>query len=125
MKDQNQQERTATARDEDNALLLQAEISDAMRKEIGYREEIASDFAGRIVKYLRQRLGAQQLYIPAPSKAERDAAIYREYNGTNAGEVCAQHKVSRSRMHEICSEQRALARQASPVSSLKTGQAAG
>lgn len=119
------QERTATAHDEDNALLLQGEISDALRTQIGLRDEFATDWAVRIVGYLRQRLGAQQLYIPAPSRAERDAAIYREYNGKNAAEVCERYGVSRSRMHEICAQQRAAMRPASPVSSLKTGQAAG
>lgn len=117
-----------TARDEDNALLLQGEIADAITSEIGLKAEMAADWAARITGALRRRLGAQQIYIPGPSKAERDAAIYRDYNGTNAGEVCARYAVSRSRMHDIVKEQRELAirrGRANPVSSLKTGQAPG
>lgn len=119
------QERTGTSRDEDNAVLLQGEISDALRAEIGLKEEISADWSGRIVAYLRRRLGAQQLYIPAPSKAERDAGIFRDYNGTNAGEVCQRYGVSRSRMHEIYQREHERRKAGSPVSPLKTGQVAG
>jgi Mor family transcriptional regulator len=111
-----------TAKDEDNALLLQGEISDALRSEIGLKDEFAADWGARITAYLRRRLGTQRLYIPAPSRAERDAAIFREYNGSNAGEVCHRHGVSRTRLHEICTEQRARALATSPLSCLKTGQ---
>lgn len=112
----------ATAGDEDSALLLRGEISDALHSQTGLHPEIASEWAGKITDYLRTRLGSQRLYIPAPSRAARDAAIYREYNGTNAGEVCHRHNVSRSRLHQICAEQRAAS---SPVSCLKTGSLAG
>jgi Mor family transcriptional regulator len=111
-----------TAKDEDDAILLQGEISDAITSEIGLKPDLASDFAARITRYLRRRLGTQRLYIPAPSRAERDVAIFREYNGTNAGEVCDRHGVSRRRMHEICTEQRALLLASSAVSCLKTAQ---
>ena len=112
---------TTTAKDEENANLLQGEITDAISVEIGLKPEIAADWAARITGYLRRRLGAQEVYIPAPSRTERDAAIFREYNGTNGGEVCARYNISRQRMHQICTEQRQLLRQrASQVSSLKT-----
>lgn len=117
-----------TARDEDNALLLQGEIAEAITSEIGLKADMAAEWAARITGALRRRLGAQQIYIPRPSNVERDAAIYREYDGTNAGDVCARHGVSRSRMHDIVKEQRELAiarGRANPVSSLKTGRAPG
>jgi Mor family transcriptional regulator len=114
-----------TAKDEDNALLLQGEISDALRAEIGLKDEFAADWGARITAYLRRRLGTQRLYIPAPSTAERDDAIFREYNGSNAGEVCHRYGVSRSRLHQICAEQRAKLLARSPISCLKTGQVSG
>jgi Mor family transcriptional regulator len=114
-----------TAKDEDNALLLQGEISDALRAEIGLRDEFAQEWSARITAYLRRRLGTQRLYIPAPSNAERDAAIFREYNGNNGGEVCQRYGVNRSRLHQICTEQRAKLVGRSPVSCLKTGQVSG
>lgn len=126
-----QQERsTPTAKEEDNAMLLQGEIADALCSETGLKPEISNDWARRIVDYLRQRLGAQEIYIPRPSKATRDAAIFREFDGTNAASVMRRHGIrSRSRLYQIVEEQRA--RQAeqrrqgsdSPVSPLKTGQA--
>lgn len=105
-----------TARDEDNAILLQGEIRDALCSELGLKDQFAQPWALLITNYLRQRLGAQQVYIPAPSRTERDAAIFREYNGSNAGDVCQRHNISRRRMHEICTEQRSL----NAVSCLKT-----
>lgn len=111
-----------TAADEDNAILLLGEISDALREEAGLDASVADAQAALVVLYLRRRLGAQRLYIPAPSRAERDAAIYREYTGSNAGEVCQRYGVSRSRLHEICTAQRQVQRAASPLSCLKTGQ---
>jgi Mor family transcriptional regulator len=129
MKDQTEQT-GATARDEDNALLLQGELADGLQACIGLKEPIAEDWARQLTEYLRRRLGAQSVYIPKPSRADRDAAIFREYNGTNAAEVCERHGVGRTRMHEICNQQRELlrqraAQQGSPLSSLKTGLAAG
>lgn len=114
-----------TAKDEDNALLLQGEIADALSTETGLKREIAFDWAGRIMGNLRRRLGAQRIYIPAPSRAERDEAIYREYDGTNTGELCRRHGVSRTRLHEIYNEQRSRRQAASPLSCLKTGQVGG
>lgn len=119
-----------TAKDENNALLLQSELADGLQQEIGLKSEFAQQFAARLVGYLRRRLGAQEIYIPKPSKAERDAAIFREFNGTNAGDVMARHGIkSRSRLYQIIEEQRELAKvgrdPASPVFPLKTGQQQG
>lgn len=111
-----------TAADEDNALLLQGELADGLRAEIGLRAEFANDWAARLTAYLRRRLGAQSIYIPVPSRVERDAAIFAEFNGSNMADVCLRHDVSRTRVYEICEEQRRQRTGASPLSSLKTGQ---
>lgn len=119
------QERRTTAKNEENALLLQGEIASALRTEIGLRDEFANDWAARVVGYLRRRLGAQEVYIPRPSKAERDAAIFREFDGSNHAAVMRRHGInSRSRLYQIIGEQRELHRATvdSPVFPLKTGQ---
>lgn len=105
-------------------MLLQAEITDALRNEIGLRDEFARPWAAKLTAYLQRRLGTQNVYIPAPGRAERDAAIFREFDGKNVAAVMKRYDVSRSRLYQIIEEQRALLRQGpSPVSSLKTGQA--
>lgn len=115
-------EKPATAKEQEAAFLLQAELAEGLRSEVGLLPEFANEFASRLTRFLRVRLGTQNIYIPAPDKAERDAAIYREFDGTNAPAVMARHNVSRSRLYQVVEEQRALHKAASPVSSLKTGQ---
>lgn len=115
----------ANAKDEDTAVLLQGELQEGLQNEIGLKAEFAAEWSARLVAFLRRRLGSQQIYIPAPSRLERDAAIFREFNGQNAAEMCQRHGVSRTRLYEIVAEQRARAQAASPLSSLKTGQAGG
>jgi Mor family transcriptional regulator len=99
-----------------------------LRNEIGLHDEFANVWSARLVAFLRRRLGAQSIYIPAPSKADRDAAIYREFDGKNAAAIMQRHKISRSRLYQVIEEQRLLMRAGlapqSPVSSLKTGQRA-
>jgi Mor family transcriptional regulator len=117
-----------TAKDDEAAMLLQSELAAGLRTQIGLLPEYAHQWAGLLAAYLRLRLGGQQIYITAPSKAERDAAIYREFDGTNAGDLMRRHDVSRSRLYQIVEEQRELHRPGGaycPVSSLKTGQGAG
>lgn len=100
--------------------MLQGEIADALRTATGLHESISMQWSVLITDHLRKRLGTQHVYIPAPSRAARDASIYRDYNGSNAADVCQRHGVSRTSMHRICAEQRALRRSISPVSPLKT-----
>ena len=98
-------------------MLLQGELAEGLRNEIGLLPEFANDWAARLTRFLRLRLGAQQVYVPAPDKAERDAAIYREFDGTNGAAVMKRHGISRSRLYQIIEEQRDRARSGSPVSS--------
>lgn len=107
-------------------MLLQGELAEGLRNCTGLKESIANDWARQLVDYLRERLGAQEIYIPRPSRAKRDAAIAREFDGTNAGEVTRRYGISRRRLYEIVEVQRDLAKKArqseSAVSSLKTAQ---
>lgn len=104
-----------TAKGEEDAVFLQSEIAEGLRTEVGLLPEFANEWAARIMRRLRLRAPAQRLYIPAPSKTERDAAIYREHDGTNTGALCQRYGISRPRLYQICEEQRELARQRSPV----------
>ena len=100
-------EHRPTAKDENDAMLLQGELADALRTCTGLTGGVVNDWARDLVEYLRQRLGAQRIYIPAPSKAQRDAAIARDYDGTNAAAVMKRYGIrSRQRLHQIVEEQR-------------------
>lgn len=47
------------------------------------------------------RLGQRGLYIPAPGKEERNAAVRREFDGTNGAEVMRRHGIKRSTLYAI------------------------
>ena len=96
-------EHQTQARNEDAAATLQMEVTEIVRAEIGYNEAFASSIASAIVRGLRRKLGGQEVYIPAPDRSERDAAIRREFNGTNLAEVCQRHGVSKSTVYRLCS----------------------
>lgn len=94
------------AQAEDAVLQLQMDMAEILRKERGLHERDAFELARCLVQGMRQRYGGVQLgrrglYIPAPSKAERNAQIRREFDGTNGVEVCKKHGIKRSRLYQI------------------------
>ena len=90
---------------DDAAVQLEYDFVRIVREEIGMHEAMASIFAQALVRGLRRNLGGQELYIPAPDKRARDAAIRREFVGTNVDEVMARHNISRARVYQICGTQ--------------------
>ncbi|RYF54282.1 MAG: hypothetical protein EOO27_24085 [Comamonadaceae bacterium] len=91
------------AQAEDAAVQLERDFLAIVREEIGMHEGLAGLFARALVDGLRRRLGGQDLYIPAPDRSERDAAIRREFCGSNIEELMKRHQLSRTRIYEICS----------------------
>lgn len=109
---------------EDAAVQLEHEITIIVREEIGMHEGLAGVIAAAMVRGLRRRLGGQDLYIPAPDRSVRDAAIRRDFTGTNVDELMRKHGLSRTRIYEIVGQRAprpGIAK--SPDSPLKTGQA--
>jgi Mor family transcriptional regulator len=107
---------------EDAALQLQDDFIDILGQELGMHEREATPMAHALVRGLRKRyggrrLGAKDLYIPAPSKQERDDAIRREFDGTNADEVMQRHGIKRSRLYQIVGAPRPGGRPSIGVSS--------
>lgn len=86
---------------EDAAVALHYDIASAICDEFGMEEGLASCLAEAITRGLRARVGGQDIYIPAPDKRERDAAIRREFNGRNLEFVCRRYGISKSRLYEI------------------------
>jgi Mor family transcriptional regulator len=91
---------TKAARD-DSLLLLRSEFAAIIREQVGMAEPMASQVAEAVVRGMRLRYGTQQIYIPAVDKAERDALVRKEFKGTNAGEVCKRHGISRPSLYRI------------------------
>lgn len=52
------------------------------------------------------RLGTKGLYIPAPSKVERNAAIRRAFDGTNGATLMREHGIARSSLYRIVNDGR-------------------
>lgn len=86
---------------EDAAVQLVHDFSAIVREEIGMREDLAELFSEALVRGLRRRLGGRDLYVPAPDRAKRDAAIREEFTGSNLETLMRRHGLSRTRIYEI------------------------
>lgn len=117
------------AQADDAAVQLEHDFIAIVREEIGMHESLATIVAQALVRGLRRRNGGQSLWIPAPDKALRDAAIRREFIGPNIKEIMAKYGIGRSRVYQIVgTPDPALVRigvssAKNPVSSLQSGQA--
>jgi Mor family transcriptional regulator len=110
------------AQAEDAAVQLERDFLAIVREDIGMNERLAGVFARVLVDGLRSRMGGQDLYIPAPDRSERDAAIRRDFMGSNMEEVMKRYGLSRTRIYEICGTS-ARAALKSPALPLETGRA--
>lgn len=103
-----------TAQTEDAAIQLEHDFVEIIRQRIGLNETLATIHAQEIVRGLRERHGGQELWIPAPDKTERNAAILRDFNGINAREVMARHGISRAHLYRIVGGARPRGRGGNP-----------
>ena len=95
------QTKLSPGRSEDAAVQLEQDFVRIVREAIGMHEDMAQLFSRALVRGLRKQLGGQEIYVPAPSKDERDAAIRREFNGQNLEEMMAKYLLSKPRIYEI------------------------
>ena len=89
------------AQREDDAMLLVAQITETLRVKCCIPEAQAGSMAKVVVDEMRLQNPAQRLYLPAPDRSVRDAAIRAKFNGQNAAECCREFKISRTRLYEI------------------------
>ena len=92
---------SARTRAEEAAVQLEHEMTQIVVEETGLREPLAGQLARAIVRGMRQRMGGEDTYIPAPDKSERNAAIRAEFRGTNLAEVCRKYGVGKSTVYDI------------------------
>ena len=89
------------AQREDDAMLLVAEFTEDLRLGCGVPEAQAGEMAKKLVDRFRLRHGARRIYVPAPDRSVRDAAIRAKFNGQNAADCCREFNISRTRLYEI------------------------
>lgn len=118
---------------DDAVMQLEQDFVEIAREELGMHEVPAQELASALVRGMRKRYGGMRLggrghiYVPAPSKADRDEAIRQAYNGTNGPEVMKAHGIRRSRLFQIVKTKPGAARigvssPKSPLSPHESGQ---
>ena len=91
----------STAQTEDAAIQLEHDFVEIIRERIGMNETLATIHAQEIVRGLRELHGGQELWIPAPDKSERNAAILRDFLGNNHDEVMKRYGIKRAQLYRI------------------------
>lgn len=81
--------------------LLRAELTDVVREQLGIQGPQAIQTAEALLRGLMSRLGGQDIYIPAPPRSERHAAILADFRGDNAAEVRAKYGISKSTLYRL------------------------
>ncbi len=83
-----------STRAEDAAVQLEHEMTLVVREATGLKDPMAEQIAKAIVHSMRDRLGGGDLYVPAPDRSSRRAAIRAEFKGNNLEDVCRKYGVS-------------------------------
>jgi len=84
------------AQADDRAAWLRREVLIIVKENVGMVEALAIPIADAIVCGLCERMGGREVYIPAPSKVDRDAQIRAMFNGRNLREVMREFECSRA-----------------------------
>lgn len=105
----------------DSVLQLECDLVEIARQELGISEVEALKVAQAFVHGLRKRYGGMRMggrgasiYIPSPSKAERNKAICEEFDGTNHQEVMRRHGIQRATLYRVISAKAGYARIGAP-----------
>lgn len=85
----------------DAALELEAILGEAVALCLGLPLTCSHGIARNLVKVLRMRHGASDVYIPAPDRKARDASIKAELRTGNAADIAARHNLSVSTVYKI------------------------
>ncbi|MCM2311331.1 MAG: hypothetical protein NDI84_08010 [Steroidobacteraceae bacterium] len=98
---------TQAAADADRSVTLLYLLTGALQHEMQMAERDAFRIAQGMVRWMAPQVGGDVLYCPKTleqDRAVRDAAIRREFNGRNREEICAKHRISKSRLYQILAE---------------------
>jgi Mor family transcriptional regulator len=86
----------------DHAALWEQEMTEILTERLAVHGNWASAMAREIVEGLRARLGGDDIYVPAPDLAARNARVRALFNGRNVDELCETFGLGRSTVYRIC-----------------------
>lgn len=91
--------------DQDTEVTIKARFVRVIREHTGFNERLATAIASEAWGALVEELRGDRIYV-SPSKAERDAEVLRDFDGTNHDQVCRDHKISRPTLYRILNSRR-------------------
>jgi Mor family transcriptional regulator len=86
---------------QDQLTNLRARVVRIVREATGLHERLALPVAQSICEELARDSGGGELYVPAPDRTARDAAIRRDFRVDNHAEVMRRHGVSRATLYRV------------------------
>ena len=92
---------TLATQSADAAIQLERDITEVLRRELARNEQMLGLMARSIVHGMRDRLGGQELRIPAPDKAARNAEIRAKYTGANVRALAKEYDLAERTIYRI------------------------
>ncbi|WP_341674964.1 Mor transcription activator family protein [Niveibacterium sp. SC-1] len=91
----------------DRSIRLLSILTSALRDEMGMPEQDAARLGEQLVRHMSTRVGGAEVYCPKRlevDRAQRDAAILRDFTGRNLAEVCRRYGVSKTTVYRVVGE---------------------
>ena len=92
----------------DAAIQWERDVADILRTELTKNEQLLGLFARTLVNGLREKLGGQELRIPAPDRDARNAEIRAKYTGRNVRELASEYGLCVSSIYKIVQKKRGI-----------------
>lgn len=90
----------------DNEVHLHQILTAALVRRFAINETAAAALAQEVASGLREAGGGEEVYIPAPDKNLRDAAVRKMFDGRNGEEVRTQFGLSLRQVYRIANGRR-------------------
>ena len=92
---------TLATQSADAAIQLERDIIEVLRRELARNEQMLGLMARSIVHGMRESLGGQELRIPSPDKAARNAEIRAKYTGANVRALAKEYGLTERMIYYI------------------------
>ena len=92
---------TLATQSADAAIQLERDITEVLRRELARNEQMLGLMARSIVHGMRESLGGQELRIPSPDKAARNAEIRAKYTGANVHALAKEYGLTERMIYYI------------------------
>lgn len=92
---------TVATQSADAAIQLERDIIEVLRRELARNEQMLGLMARSIVHGMRESLGGQELRIPSPDKAARNAEIRAKYTGANVRKLAREYGLAVRTIYRI------------------------